>query len=430
MFDMMKLLSDLTPLNRVVCSSDYDDTIRYMQDILPFREHTYPAGDDYNGWVIPPKWDVRTARIDYKGQRIYDGSHHPLAVMALSAPFQGTVTREQLRQHLHYDHRYLDAIPFHFRQLFRSWKRDWGFCVTRTFFDSLEPGDYDVVIETEEAQGILRVLDYTLEGRSPETIVFGANLDHPGVANDGLSGVAVGVALFEALRKRQHPLNFSYRLVLAPGIIGNEYYLGHLPAGEREQLLEGVMLEMLGSPTELSLQFSRHRQANIELTLADALAESGFRYHTGEFESALINDEYIWEAYGIPMASLSRYPYPEYHTDRDNISLMSDECLEEAVQVLLRAVDTLEASPVVRKRFSGNICLSHPAYDLYIDPGQVAFGDIPDDQRRRMRLLMDIIPTLTRTTSVNLLAGRVGLPPLLVEGYLRQWVRHGLLELS
>nr|WP_297456561.1 DUF4910 domain-containing protein [uncultured Halomonas sp.] len=430
MFDMKRLIADLTPLNRVVCSSDFDVTIAYMQNILPFNEHTYSAQEDYNGWVIPPKWDIKSAGIYFEGQRIYDGRHHPLAVMALSAPFQGTVSREALRQHLHYDHRYSDAIPFHFRQMFRSWERDWGFCVPKTFFDSLAPGDYDVVIETEEAPGTLRVLDYTLEGRAPETIVFGANLDHPGVANDGLSGVAVGVALFEALRKRQGRLNFSYRLVLAPGIIGNEYYLGHLPTEDRERLLEGVMLEMLGSPTELALQFSRQRQSNMELALADTLTKSDCRHHTGEFASALINDEYIWEAYGIPMASLSRYPYPEYHTDRDTVSLMSDDSLEEAVSVLLQAIDTLEASSVVRKRFSGNICLSHPAYDLYIDPGQVAFGDIPDDQRRRMRHLMDIIPTLTRPTSTSLLAGRVGLSLPLVEDYLERWAHHGLLELS
>lgn len=430
MYDMLKLLADLTPLNRVICSSDYDTTIDYMKAVLPFRELSYPGTDDYNGWVIPPKWDVTEARIEYQGETIYDGLRHPLAVMALSAPFTGTVTREELRRHLHYDHRYPDAIPFHFRQMFRSWDRDWGFCVPRTFFDSLEPGDYRVTIETREAPGTLRVLDYTLEGRSSETIVFGTNLDHPGVANDGLSGVAVGVALFDALRRRGRELNFSYRLVLAPGIMGNEYYLGRLPEAERENLLEGVMLEMLGSPTELALQFSRHEQANIEIALADALQQLEFRHHTGAFESALLNDEYIWEAYDIPMASLSRYPYPEYHTDRDSIELMDPGCLEEAVTALLAAIDALESSAVVRKRFSGNVCLSHPRYDLYVDPGQVAFGDGPDEQRRRLRLLMDTIPTLARPTSMTLLARRVGLPLPVVEAYLDRWAQHGLVDIS
>ncbi|MDI5934160.1 DUF4910 domain-containing protein [Halomonas kalidii] len=426
---MMDMIAKLTPLNRVVCSSDYEYTVEYMKSMLPFRETAYGSEAHYNGWVIPPKWDLRSAGIFHEGRRIYDGCHHPLAVMALSIPFRGRVSREELRRHLHYDHRDPDIIPFHFRQMFRSWQRDWGFCVPRTFYDSLEEGDYEVVIETEEAPGTLRVLDYTLEGQMPETIVFGANLDHPGVANDGPSGVAVGVALFEALRRRSR-LRFSYRLVLAPGIIGNEYYLGHLPQDDRTRLLEGIMLEMLGSPTELALQFSRDRRSNIELALAHALEQGGCRHRTGEFANALINDEYIWEAYGIPMASLSRFPYPEYHSDRDNLALMRPDCLDEAVEVLLQAVELLESSAIVSKRFIGNICLSHPDLDLYIDPGQVAFGDIPDEQRRRMRQLMELVPTLSRPTSIALLANRVGLPVAPVEAYLQQWAHHGLVELS
>lgn len=428
MIEMMKLLSDLTPLNRVVCSSDYDYTIEYMKGVLPFEEISYAPTGNYNKWVIPPKWDVKVAHIFHNGELIYDGRWHPMAVMALSSPFRGKVSREELREHLHFDHRYDDRIPFHFRQLFTSWNRDWGFCVTKAFYDTLPPGDYDVLIDTEEEPGPLRVLEYHLPGKLDETIVFGANLDHPGVANDGLSGVAVGVALFELLRKRN--LKFSYRLVLTPGIIGNEYYLGKMASDERQCLLEGVMLEMLGSPTELALQFSRNEQSNIELALAESLSQSGSKYHTGEFASALINDEYIWEAYGIPMASLSRFPYPEYHSDHDNVGLMRPECLKESVKVLLNAIDILESCPLVRKRFIGNICLSHPDYDLYIDPGQVAFGDIPDNQRRSMRKLMELIPTLSRPISMSVLANRVGLPVSLVNKYLEKWKVHGLVDLS
>lgn len=427
---MLRLLQDLTPLNRVICSRDMDATVAYLKQCLPFQEHAYRAEAPYNGWVIPPSWDVRRAEIRHQGHVIYDGRHHPLAVMALSAPFEGTVSREELRRHLHYDHRYPEAIPFHFRQLFRSWERDWGFCVPQTFHDDLVEGDYHVVIETEEGPGTLRALTYDLPGRTRDTIVFGANLDHPGVANDGLSGVAVGIALFEALGRRREPRRFGYRLVLAPGIMGNEYYLGRLPEAQRACLLEGVMLEMLGSPTELALQFSRGRQSNIEQALAAVLDRRQSHHRTGAFARWLINDEYIWEAYGIPMASFSRYPYPEYHCDRDSVELMRPECLEEAVSVLHEAIDLLESGAVVRKRFTGNVCLSHPEYDLYIDPGQVAFGDVPDPRRRRMRQLMELIPTLTRPTGVALLAERVGLPVADVEAYLEKWARCGLVELS
>jgi hypothetical protein len=83
------------------------------------------------------------------------------------------------------------------------------------------------------------------------------------------------------------------------------------------------MLEMIGSPTQLALQFSRGGGSNLEHALAEALARSGVDHRTGGFEEIILNDEYVWEAYGIPMASLSRFPYPEYHTDRDDVALMS-----------------------------------------------------------------------------------------------------------
>jgi predicted transcriptional regulator len=59
----------------------------------------------------------------------------------------------------------------------------------------------------------------------------------------------------------------------------------------------------------------------------------------------------------------------------------------------------------------------------------VAFGDGPDETRRRMRLLMDTIPTLTRPVSVRQLAQTVGLPEETVAAYLARWRDKGLIEL-
>lgn len=425
---MKRLFEDLVPLNRVVCSSDYDRTIEYLKAALPVREIVYNPSDEYNGWVIPPKWDVVESKILREGTVVYDGTWHSMATMALSSPFRGRVSLEELKRHLHHDHRYDDVIPFHFRQLFRSWDRTWGFCVPKSLYDSLEEGEYDVVIETAESPGYLRMLEWEIPGEVEEAYVFGTNLDHPGVANDGLSGVAVGIELFKELAKK--PRKFTYRLVLTQGIIGSEYYLGRQDRARREKILEGIMLEMIGSPTQLALQYSRSGTGNLESAIAEVLTSSGVDHRTGAFEEILLNDEYVWEAYGIPMASLTRFPYPEYHTDRDDVALMSEAGLREAVRVLVDAVELVESTPLIYKRFEGNICLSNPKYDLYVDPGQVAFGDKPDEHRRKMRLLMDTIPTLTRPVSVRQLAGIVGLPVSVVGHYVARWQEKGLLANS
>jgi len=424
---MMRLLRDLVPLNRVLCSTDYDKTIECLLDVLPFRVHEYPATMEHNGWVIPPKWDVVDAKIVKDGKVVYDALEHPLRVIALSGSYAGRVSLDELRRHVHVDARYDDAVTFHFRQQFRPWARDWGFCMPKHTLEQLAPGDYDVTIETRESPGMLKILEYTQPGAIEETIAFGGNLDHPGVANDGLAGCVVGIELLRRLRGQR--TKYTYKLVLVQGIIGSEYYLAHLPPSDKTRLLECVFLEMLGSRTPLALQTSRDNRSNIERVLQRTLHETGTQHRVGPFQSIIINDEYIWENHGIPTVSLSRFPYPEYHCDKDNLQIISEASLDEALNVLTASVDSMNRSPLVRKRFQGNICLSNPRYNLYIDPGQVAIGDIPDPNRRKMRYLMDLIPSLSRPVTVANLAAQVDLPEGAVQSYVERWADRGLLEL-
>jgi len=426
---MMTLLEELTPLTRVVCSTDFDRTVERMRELLPCEVFEYPAtGEEHNGWVIPPKWDVLEATITRDGQLVYDGTWHPLGVIALSAPFEGRVSLDVLKAHLHYDHRYRDSLTFHFRQLFRSWDRDWGFCVPKDLYDALEPGEYDVRIVTREESGTLKVVVATHAGTLPHTVALCANLDHPGVANDGLAGVAVGVEVVRRLAGRQ--TLFTYKLVLAPGIIGTEYYLGLLPRAERQEILECLCLWMLGSRTELALQESRGARSNLEHALASVMDERRVSYRRGEFESIIINDEYLWEAYDIPTCSLSRFPYPEYHSSRDDVSIMSEEALEEAVSIVLGAIEQLEATPLVEKRFEGTVCLSNPRCDLYVDPGQISFGERVSEEQRQLRMLQDFLPSLRGPVTTRSLALRFGLREEVALNYLRKWERTGLITLS
>jgi aminopeptidase-like protein len=424
---MMQMLRDLTPLNRAVCSLGYDQAVDYLLTEFPFRVISVPSSHEHNGWVIPPSWDVEEARIVRDGRTIYDGLVHPMGVIGLSKSFSGTVSLEELRRHLYFDHRDDDSIPFHYRQQFRSWNRDWGFCLPKRIFDQLVPGNYEVLIRTVEAPGSVKILEYKHQGSLDLTIVFGGNLDHAGAANDGLAGCVVGLEVMRRLRGRK--TKFTYSLVLSPGIIGSELYLAGLTPLERSRILEGVFLEMLGSTTPLAVQESRKDMVSTLDALKSSLTDFGLKFRTGPFDSIIVNDEYIWENYGIPMLSFSRFPYPEYHSSRDTVQIISESSLDEAVEALMGTIGRLEASPVIVKKFEGNICLSNPKYDLYADCGQIALGDELSDKRRRMRSLMDFIPSLERPVSVKAVADRVGVPEKDALDYLQQWAAKGLLEL-
>jgi len=423
----MQILRDLTPLDRAVCSRGYDRAVEYLCEELPFRMISIPSSFQHNGWVIPPSWDVEEARIVKDGHTVYNGANHPLGVIALSSSFSGKVSLEVLKSHLHYDHRDPDSIPFHYRQQFRSWSRDWGFCLPKRIFDQLVPGEYEVIIRTAETAGAMKILECKHQGALDSTIVLGGNLDHAGVANDGLAGCVVGMEVLRRLQGRR--TKFSYKLVLSPGIIGSELYLAGLTQVERSQLLEGIFLEMLGSATPLAVQDSRRSMVSTLHALRGSLDALGLPYRTGPFESIIVNDEYVWENYGIPMLSLSRFPYPEYHSSRDNVEIIREESLNDAVEALIGTVERLEASPIVLKKFVGNICLSNPQYDLYVDYGQIALGDSLSEQRRRLRHLMDFIPALDRPVSVKALADHIGLEEGEALEYLGRWAEKGLIDL-
>jgi aminopeptidase-like protein len=424
---MMKLLKDLTPLNRVFCSAGYDHAVSYLQKLLPFRVIGFQKEDNHNGWVIPPRWEVREAKILRDGKVLYDGKESPLGVISLSTPFQGKVGLEELKRHLFYDHRYEDAIPYHFRLLYRPWARDWGFCVPRRLFDRLGPGDYEVIIETEEEEGDLKILEYTHKGALNDTIVFAAHLDHPGMANDGLSGCAVGVELFRRLLPKK--TKFSYKLFLHQEIIGSQYYLLRKVVEKGERLVESIFLEMLGSRTPLALQASRTGNTMIEQALAKTLEEEKITHRRGAFGSIVVNGDYVWESFSIPMASFSRFPYPEYHTDRDTFAIMDEGALNESLEILLKTIALLESSQVVVKKFQGNICLSNPEYNLYVDPGQPAFGRSKGEDIGGMRKLMDIIPMIARPIPAEFLAREAGVSTGIAMDYLRKWADKGLVTI-
>lgn len=419
-----QLIADLWKLNRNFCSSDYDNSLNYINKILPLEIYKYPAKGNFNGWEIPPKWDLIKAEIKSEDKVIFRASH-PLHVIGLSKSFSGKVSREELKRHLHYDSRRDDAVPYHFRQNYRPWDRDWGFCVTKQFYDSLNEDRYMVELMTQESAGYLHVAEYTHRGTSPETFVFVAHLDHAGMANDDLAGVAVGVEAFQRLLSRK--TKFSYRLLLVQEIIGSVYYLG-INSRASKSVLEACFLEMLGSKTPLALQHSFKGEGVLEKELANILSEKK-EAREGPFRSIICNDEMVWESFKIPMASLSRFPYPEYHSDHDNLGIISKESLNESVEVLLELIERLDKFTLMHKKFQGVLALSNPIYDLYVDTGQMAFGNMASDELKSMRLLMDLLPVFPQEIFVEQISEKVNLPVQKVLNYLQKWKEKGLVDL-
>lgn len=415
-------------LNRNFCSKDNEKAVQYLCDKLPFKVNKYSNGEVRNGWVIPPMWNLIEAKILKAGNVVYDGTDHPLKVISLSSPVNSKISGSELRKHLHYKTVFetgSDAIPFHFKQNYRCWDRSWGFCVSQDFYNSIDDDEYEVIIETEEKEGFLTVLEYEKKGRTQDCFFFVAHLDHPGMANDDLAGCAVGVELMKRLEDID--TKFTYKLLIVPEIIGSEYYLSQISETERELALGGLFLEALGSETNFSLQSSVATNSIVEKLLSEILNARKLEFQTGLFGTIIGNDEIVFEAYQIPMPSLSRYPFNEYHTNKDSIQIMSKSCLNESVDIVQELVNKLEQVSIYHKNFEGIVCLSHPDYDLHID--DIYNGEKTEGEMGELRTLMDGLHFKKNRFLLDEFMSQFDhLSEEDVVRYLGMWEQRGLLE--
>lgn len=426
------MIQDLYLLNRNFCSDDYDKALDYIQSLFRHKGELYKYSNQNvtNGWTIPPKWDLNDAYIKKDGEKIYDATLHPLQVICLSSSFNGKLSLNDLKPHLHHGTHFNfkdceDAIPFHFRQLYQNWKRDWGFNVSTNFYNSLTEGEYEVLIDVKESDGDLKIFEFTKKGTTDFCFYFVAHLDHPGMANDDLAGCAVGIELFKKLEEIE--TKFTYKLLLVQEITGSNYFLNELGAKAKSKILGSLFLEMLGSETQLALQYSHCKESLVDKAILKVLEDRKLNFNSGEFGAIIGNDEIVFESHGIPMPSLSRFPFPQYHTDKDNLNIISINSLNESLQVLESLVEELESLIIIEKNFEGLVCLSNPMYDLYVDLGMK--GEFSNEEKKRLRSLMNFLPIMKDATTLTELSSRFKLDKNVVLDYLYKWQDKGLIKI-
>ncbi|HXI56536.1 MAG TPA: DUF4910 domain-containing protein [Polyangia bacterium] len=401
MRDMMDLIRTLSPLRMAPNSNGADQCARLLQEELPFKVHEIKGGLEVNGWIVPMKWEPKEAKIrDQAGKVIYDGMWHPLAVIGYSQPFQGRVTGAELKKHLFFPAAFDDALVYHCDLFYKPFRKEWGFSVTKNFYDTIdESRSYDVNLETVFEDGTMKVLEHVLPGDSEDSIIMNAHNCHAFCCNDDLSGVAVGIDVIRALAKLPRR-RYTYRLLVAAEHFGSIFYLNKLSDAEASRLKYGVFLEMLATDGALALQRSFVGDTLIDRAFLNALKFGKTPWRTDYFRKVVGNDETCWEAagYDIPFPSLSRSlgmgHYPEYHTSRDSPELCRPDKLEEAVRVVLEAFNVMEKDAVASRNFKGLVALSHPRYNLYkpmMDPSEPDLKTI-DDTKLRWNYLMDCIP--------------------------------------
>jgi aminopeptidase-like protein len=184
------------------------------------------------------------------------------------------------------------------------------------------------------------------------------------MANDDLTGVAVAVNIAKELSKKKN--HYTYKFLFLPETIGSTAFLS-----QNEDLIPkfkaGLYLEMLGNDNGFALQHSRQGNERIDRIARYVMKKRLKRFREGAFRKIVRNDEMVFNGPGvnIPMISISRFPYPEYHTSDDNMGIISAEKLEEAKELVVEILRILDADFVPKRKFKGTVFLS--GYGLWVD---------------------------------------------------------------
>lgn len=420
---MEELIAALWRIPRDIVSDGYDAALRSLATQVPMTVHEFPTGTECWTWLIPEKWTCHEAWLEtLDGRRIFSYDENPLHVASYSLPIDRVVQRKELFEHLHVHPRLPDAIPF----VFNYYERNWGLCCSQALKNTLNDHRYRVVIRSNFSHGTLKVGEVVIPGRTREAFMLCAHLCHPAMVNDDLSGVVVGLKVMQELLKRRD-LRYTYRFLILPETIGSVAYLSHRKELVPE-MIGGLFLEMLGLQNPHALQLSFAGDTEVDRCLTRALREFDSSGWLGDFRTVVGNDERQFNAPGVrvPMLSLSRVMrrtssdtpyYPEYHSSADTPELASSGRLAESRDLVLKMIDTLEATPIPRNLYQGEIFCSR--YGLNIDVYSNPEGN---------RAFFDIIFLIDGTRSIAEIARVSGISYESAEGVVEELRRLGLVD--
>ena len=374
---LKSVLAEFLHLNRTLASDDMDKTYdiigSYMPESANFAIENYAPFSQAWTWKVPERYVVHEAYLETEdGERIVDFKNNPLHIISYSLPIDKVLTWDELAPHLRYSEKRPNAIPWEFKY----YERSWGFCLSKNLFDQL-PCDkkYRAVIRSEfstDPENGMKIgvgLVHPENGPTPGAgeFIIQSHTCHPAQANDDGSGVVCEIELARRLAEKPLPAgSMSIRFWFGPETIGTVAYLAN-NEGLIPNLRGGIFLDTTGNQSTLALQRTRQDDHLLDRIARHVISKQNKEFREGEFAQVAPNDERIINGPGVnvPCISLSRFPYPEYHTSDDNLDIIHEDLLLNAVDVAEEIVRIYASNYIPRRTFRGPVFLS--GYGLWVD---------------------------------------------------------------
>jgi aminopeptidase-like protein len=340
--DAYELMRRLFPLCRSLTGDGVRATLDVLEEEIPITRVDIPSGTSVFDWIVPEEWNIRDAYIAAPdGTRVVDFQRSSLHVVSYSEPVRTTLSLEQLRERLHTLPDQPHVIPYRTSY----YERTWGFCLSHRQLLELQPGDYEVVIDSTLEPGHLTYAELGIEGEGDSEVLVSTYVCHPSLANDNLSGIVVATMLAKKLMERR--LRHSYRFLFAPGTIGPLAWL-HENSDSLSRVEHGLALSCIGDEGSLTYKRSRRGNAEVDRAMETVLRDSGAPHRVLPWEPWGGDErQFCSPGFDLPVGSLMRTPHGEfdgYHTSADGLERIRPESLADAVGTCLDLVEVLESN--------------------------------------------------------------------------------------
>ncbi len=339
--ELIELMRELYPIPRSLTGNGVRDTLAVLAREVPLEVVETPSGTRVFDWTVPREWTIRAGWIDGPGgERVLDLADSSLHVLGYSTPIDTTMPLDELRPHIFTHRDDPELVPYRTSY----WQEQWGFCMSGKQLDSLEPGDYRVVIDAELADGSLTSGELKIPGATETEFLLSTYICHPALANDNLSGVVVLWALARILARQE--LSNTYRLLWSPGTLGPLCWLDR-NAQTLDRLANGLAISCVGDPGPLRYKRSRRSDAVVDRAAALVLAESPESIVSDWSPTGGDERQFCSPGFDLPVGTFSRTPhglFPEYHSSADDLELVTAAALGTSVRTALAIISVVETN--------------------------------------------------------------------------------------
>jgi len=342
--NMFKIIKDLFPICRSITGPGIKKSLKYIENIIPeFKRVKVKSGTKVFDWIVPKEWTINDAYIfDIKNKKKFaDFKKLNLHVVNFSTPVNKVINKKELFKNLYTLPDQPKLVPY----VTSYYKKNWGFCVSENDKKKINRGNkFKVYINSSFKNGYLDLSHAIIKGKKKKEIFFSTYLCHPSMANNELSGPALITKVAKYIKSIKNR-EYTYRLVIIPETIGSISYIHKFRKNLKKNIICGFNLSCVGDEREYSFISSKYGNTLSDIALKSALiGKKKIKYYSF-LERGSDERQYCSPGVNLPVSGFSRSKYgeyKEYHTNADNLKLVTQKGLEQSFDVIKSIIDGFE----------------------------------------------------------------------------------------